>query len=132
MRFVDANVFIYVLVGSPREDYETARRILRRIEGGEEAITSTAILQEVIDWLEYNGRRREVGDFLKAVNSYLTLRKASPTWEDMLSALDRMEEADLDYVDALTLQIMAREGVEEIYSNDRDFDRVPGVRRIWR
>ena len=30
MRFVDSNVFIYVLVKSPRDDYVIAKRILQK------------------------------------------------------------------------------------------------------
>ena len=131
MRFVDANVFIYILIKSPRESFETSRKILQRIEAGEEAITSTAILQEVVDWLEYNRRRQEIKVFLTAVNSYISLRKTTPSWEDMLSALDHMEAEDIDYVDALTLHTMKKNGLDEIYSNDRDFDRVTWVKRIW-
>lgn len=131
MRFVDANVFIYILTKSPRESFETSRKILKRIEAGEEAITSTAVLQEVVDWLEYNRRRPEIKVFLTAVNSYISLRKATPSWEDMLSALDHMEAEDIDYVDALTLHTMKKNGLDEIYSNDRDFDRVTWVKRIW-
>ena len=131
MRFVDANVFIYILTKSPRESFETSCKILNRIEAGEEAITSTAVLQEVVDWLEYNRRRPEIKVFLTAVNSYISLRKATPSWEDMLSALDHMEAEDVDYVDALTLHTMKKNGLDEIYSNDRDFDRVTWVKRIW-
>jgi predicted nucleic acid-binding protein len=131
MRFVDANVFIYILVKSPRESFEASRKILKRIEAGEEVVTSTAVLQEVVDWLEYNGRRQEVKAFLTAINSYVSMRKAVPLWEDMLSALDYMEAGDVDYVDALTLQMMKKNGLDEIYSNDRDFDRVAWVKRIW-
>jgi predicted nucleic acid-binding protein len=131
MRFVDANVFIYILIKSPRESFEVSRRILQRIEAGEEALTSTAVLQEVVDWLEYNGRRKEAKVFLTAINSYISLHKATPSWEDMLSALDHMEAGDIDYVDALTLQTMKKNGLVEIYSNDRDFDRVTWVKRIW-
>lgn len=131
MRFVDANVFIYILIKSPRESFETSRKILQRIEAGEEAITSTAVLQEVVDWLEYNRRKKEIKVFLTAVNSYISLRKTTPSWADMLSALDHMEAEDIDYVDALTLHTMKKKGLEEIYSNDRDFDRVTWVKRIW-
>ena len=42
MRFVDSNIFIYVLVKSPRDDYVIAKRILQRIEEGEKAVTNTA------------------------------------------------------------------------------------------
>lgn len=132
MRFVDANVFIYCLVKSPENAYRVSREILKRIEDGEEALTSTAVIQEVVDWLEYNNRREEVKAFLTAVNSYLTLRKAEVAWEDMLSALDDIERFEIDFVDALTLQLMKKNEVTEIYSNDTDFDRVEQVKRIWR
>ncbi|MFQ6085715.1 MAG: type II toxin-antitoxin system VapC family toxin [Candidatus Bathyarchaeia archaeon] len=131
MRFVDANVFIYVAVKSPKDDFETSKKILRRIEGGEEAVTSTAVLQEVIDWLEYSDRREQVRDFIIAVNSYATLRKVETTWEDMLGALDHVKDYDLSFVDGVNLQIMRRNGIREIYSNDRDFERVGWIHRVW-
>ena len=132
MRFVDANVFIYCLVKSPEDAYGVSREILKGIEDGEEALTSTAVIQEVVDWLEYNNRKKEVKAFLIAVNSYLTLRKAEVAWEDMLAALDDMERFGVDFVDALTLQLMKKNEVTEIYSSDTDFDRVERVRRVWR
>ena len=131
MRFVDSNVFIYVLVKSPKDDYETAKRILQRIEEGEEAITNTAVIQEIVDWLEYNNRR-EVEKFLTAINSYITMKKAEVSWNEIMEAIGDMKKYDLDLVDALTLQTMKRNDVNEIYTNDRDFDRVKGIRRIWK
>ncbi|MEM0085028.1 MAG: type II toxin-antitoxin system VapC family toxin [Candidatus Methanomethylicia archaeon] len=132
MRFVDANVFIYVLVKSPKEDYLTSKSILKRIEDGEEAITSTSIIQEVVEWLEYNNRRKEVEKFLVALNSYVTMRKVETSWREMLDAALDMEKYGLDFVDALTLQVMKKNNVTEIYTNDRDFDGVDWVRRIWK
>ncbi len=132
MRFVDANVFIYVLTKSPRQSFRTSQGILTRIEKGEEAITSTAVIQEVVDWLEYGGRRSEIGKFLTAINSYSTMHKSVPSWADMLSCLEHMDAHDLDYVDALTVQMMKGANLREIYSNDKDFDRVEWIRRIWK
>lgn len=131
MRFVDANVFIYILVKSPKETYETSKQILKRIENGEEALTSTAVIQEVVDWLEYNNRKREVESFIVAINSYLTMNKINTAWDDMLTALDDMEKHDIDFVDALTLQTMKKNSIKEIYSNDTDFDRIKWIKRIW-
>ena len=131
MRFVDANVFIYILVKSPKESYETSRRILQRIENGEEALTNTAVIQEVVDWLEYNNRRREVKDFIIAINSYLTMNKINTAWDDVLAALDDMEKHGVDFVDALILQTMKKNDMEEIYSNDTDFDKIKWIKRIW-
>lgn len=131
MRFVDANVFIYVLVESPKKDCEISKRILKRIENGEETVTSLAVIQEIVDWLEYNNRKKEVRSFLVGVNSYLSLQKTNVDWDDFLSALDNVDKYKIDYVDALTLQRMKKNKITEIYSNDKDFDRVEWVRRIW-
>ncbi|KPV62699.1 MAG: PIN domain protein [Candidatus Bathyarchaeota archaeon BA1] len=131
MRFVDANVFIYTLVKSPKEAYEICGGILKRVEDGEEAVTNTAIIQEVVDWLEYNNRKREVKIFITAINSYLAMHKANIIWDDMIAALGDIEKHDLDFVDALTLQTMKKNKITEIYSNDTDFDRVNWVKRVW-
>jgi predicted nucleic acid-binding protein len=131
MRFVDANVFVYVLVKSPKKDYEISKRILERIEKGEDTATSLAVIQEVVDWLEYNNRKREVRNFLIGANSYLSMEKQNATWDDFLRALDDMDGYKIDYVDALTLQRMKKSKISEIYSNDKDYDRVEWVKRIW-
>jgi len=132
MRFVDANVFIYVIIKSPKDDYIISKNILKRIEKGEEAITNTAVIQEVIDWLEYNNKRKEVKKFLIAINSYIAMKKVRVSWKEMVDAISDMEKYDLDFVDALILQTMKNNGVKEIYTNDKDFDRVDWVNRVWR
>ena len=131
MRFVDANVFVYVLVKSPKRDYEISKRILDRIENGEETATSLAVIQEVVDWLEYNHRKKEVRTFLIGVNSYLSLEKMNIGWDDFITALEDIDTYNVSFVDALTLQRMKKSEITEIYSNDKDFDRVEGIKRIW-
>ena len=131
MRFVDTNVFIYVLVKSPKKDYEISRAILERIEKGEETATSLPIIQEVVDWLEYNNRKKEAYSFLTAVNSYVTMEKLSASWDDFLPAMNDVQKHAVDFVDALTLQEMKKRKITEIYSHDKDFDRVEWVKRIW-
>ena len=131
MRFVDANVFIYILVKSPKKDYEISKGILERIENGEETVTSLAIIQEVIDWLEYNNRKKEVRSFLTGINSYLSMEKLSITWDDFLPALNDADGHQIDFVDALTIQKMKKNKIDEIYSNDKDFDRIEWTKRIW-
>ena len=131
MRFVDANVFIYILIKSPKKDYEISKGILERIENGEDTVTSLAIIQEVIDWLEYNNRKKEVRSFLTGINSYLSMEKLSIAWDDFLPALNDIDDHQIDFVDALTVQKMKKNKINEIYSNDKDFDRIEGIKRIW-
>jgi len=131
LKFVDANVFIYVLVKSPTKDFEIARGILDRVEHGEESATSTAVIQEIVDWLEYNNRKKEVRTFLTAVNSYLSMNKLDVSWNNYLPSLEAMYDKQIGFVDSLTLQLMKQHKITEIYSNDKDFDRIGWVKRIW-
>ena len=131
MRFVDANVFLYTLIGSPKRDFDTSKAVLKRVEEGEEAMTSLAVIQEVVDWLEYNGRKKEAGVFLAAVNSYTKMKKVSNRWRDFPRASAEAEKEGIDFVDALTLAVMRRENVAEVYSNDKDFDRIAGIKRVF-
>ena len=90
------------------------------------------MVQEIVDWLEYNNKRREVEKFLTAINSYITMEKAEVSWNEMMEAISDMKKYDLDFVDALILQTMKKNNVKEIYTNDKDFNRVKGIRRIWK
>ncbi len=132
MPLVDANVFLYNLTKSPKREFEVSQRILQRIEDGEEAFTTMLIVQEVADWLEYNGRRQAVPTFVTSVNSYGKLRKVEGFWADMLRAIDFMREFQLSFVDAVSIAIMERIGEKQVYSNDLDFDRVKGIERIFK
>jgi predicted nucleic acid-binding protein len=131
LRFVDANVFLYTLIGSPKRDFDASKAILKRVEEGEEAMTSLAVIQEVVDWLEYNGRKKEAGVFLAAVNSYAEMKKVSNRWRDFPRASAEAERDGIDFVDALTLAVMRREKIAEVYSNDKDFDRIAGIKRVF-
>ena len=131
MRFVDTNVFIYEVIQSPKRDYEIADRILGRIQNGEDAVTSLQVIQEVVDWFHYNKRRKESETFILALNSYLTLVKLAASWDNFVSAIDDMNKKQISFVDSLTLQIMKENGITEIYSNDKDFDKIDWVKRIW-
>jgi predicted nucleic acid-binding protein len=131
MRFVDANVFIYEILQSPKKDYEISDKILSRIENGEETATSLQVIQEVIKWFEYNNRQKEIESFLIALNSYLSLSKFSASWDSFVAAKEEMNKKQIGFVDSLTLQVMKKNEINEIYSNDKDFDRIEGIKRIW-
>lgn len=131
MRFIDANVFIYLIKQSPKTDYEISERIIRRVESGEEVAISLPVIQEVIKWLEYNNEKEAIGNFVIAINSYLSMKKIPATWDYFVSAIEDMNKKQIGFVDSLTLQIMKTNGIAEIYSNDKDFDKIEWVKRIW-
>jgi len=131
LRFIETNIFLYVITAHP-EFGPRAKRILERIDSGEEAVTSSLVIAEVVAWLEYQGKKPEVDTFLDAVESYPTLQKSETTYGDELRAREmRRSYPRLEFFDRVYLAQMERLKVREIYSNDRGFDRVRGVKRIF-
>lgn len=131
MRFVETNIFLYVITAHA-EFGPVAKRILERIDSGEEAATSSLVVAEVCAWLEHHKKKSGVGTFLEAVQSYPTLRKAETTYADELRAKElERSYPRLEFFDRVYLAQMERLELREIYSNDRMFDRVRGIKRVF-
>jgi predicted nucleic acid-binding protein len=131
LRFVETNIFLYVMTAHP-EFGPLAKAILERIDSGEEAATSSLVIAEVCAWLEYHKKKNEVGTFLSAVDSYPSLRKFETTYTDEQRAAElERSYPRLEFFDRVYLAQMERLKLTEIYSNDRAFDRVKGIKRIF-
>ncbi len=127
-RFVDSNVFLYVLMADPRYGPRARERLK---EAG--LVTSTLALSQVLAHLD---RRRA----WSAIPTFLAFLRDKPI-EVIETGLEDFEEAlreaerlglSLSVWDDLVLAVqMRRIGVEEVLSNDRDFDLIPWVRRVF-
>lgn len=131
MRFIETNIFLYVITGHS-EFGPVAKRILERVNSGEEAVTSSLVIAEVCAWLEYHKKKAELGTFLSAVDSYPSLRKIETTYADEQRAKElERSYPRLEFFDRVYVAQMERLKLAEIYSNDRAFDRVKGIKRIF-
>lgn len=75
----------------------------------------------------YNRPRDEIRDYLASI---LNLRGMQvPFKHTFLRALELYASTNLDFVDALNVAHMERQGIETIVSFDQGFDRVPGITR---
>jgi len=124
MRYVDVNVFVYWLGDDP--DFgEQATSIIRRIENGERALTSSVTL-----WLTHILLRELAEDysekeFIARLKRLFFLQIEPLLIQDYEKAVELMPTYNLDLEDALHLATAQRKGIKEIYSNDTDFDRTP-------
>lgn len=132
VRFVDSNIFIYHIDRNPAFG-ETAREILLRIEGGEEAVTSTLVLEEVFIHVEQEYSARDIPTVLHSILSYTSLKIVPYTVEDMLRAVEILQDSGftVDWDDAVIAAVMERLEIEDIYSNDHHFDRIPLIKRLF-
>jgi len=116
--FVDTNVFVCSATGHPRFG-ERAKRILERIEQGEEAVTSTLVLCEISWVLEAMGKQSEIKPTLEKVLSYRNLEVMHFDTDDLLLGANNMLIYGIDFNDGVNVAIMTKMGVFEAYSNDQ-------------
>ena len=135
MRFVDTNVFLRYLTGDDEIKAQACYELFQRVNQGEEELfTCEAIVSEVVYVLSstrapYRLSHDEIRARLVPI---LTLRGLRlPQKRVYLEALDLYASSPyLDFEDALAVAHMQRQGIAEIVSYDRDFDRIAGIRRI--
>ena len=132
-RFIDSNIFIYILLKDPRYG-KACLRILERMEKGEEqGITSTLVLSQVIAHLA----RRKKGEAIKLFIDYIRetgIIVIETTFLDFVEAVTEMSKLNLGYRiwdDLIISCQMKRNGVQEIYTNDKDFEKIKWVKPIF-
>lgn len=129
--FIDANVILRHLLGDHDEHSPRASVFLATVERGDERVyVSALVVSEIVFTLtrHYKRSKREVRD---ALVSILLLPGVSVDDEEhLLRAFDLYVDENLPFVDAYLASKMLAEGADGIVSFDKDFERVPGVRRI--
>ena len=130
-RFVDANVFLRYFTGSDPDKAKRARRLLERVERGEEKVTTeTVVVFETVFTLQrtYKVPKAQIREMVGDVLSLPGVQLRGKTL--CLEALDLYVQKNVSFVDAYIAVVMKARGLTEIYSWDSDFDKLPGVVRL--
>ncbi len=133
MPFVDSNIFAYHLAADPVYG-KTARKIIERIENGEESYTSTLVIAQVCSYLKWKKRQDAIPLFLSFLKGLTSLRKIETSILDFEEARNLQKQQNLPWAiwdDIVITAQMQRINIKEIYSNDKDFDRIPWVKRLF-
>ncbi len=131
LRFVDTNIFVRYFTGQPPDKAEQANRLLQRVEDGRERVaTSVMVVFETVFTLQrtYKVPKERIRELVGSVLSLPGIHL--PGKRLLLMALDLYAETALSFADAYNVVYMQEMGIEEIYTWDTDFDRIPGVQRI--
>lgn len=137
LRFVDASVFVHAYLKPRRvlsvEEVaikEDAKSIVTRVNTREPVTMTVIHLAEVANVLEENLPMEEAISITGAILSKENINVTEVTRQDCLVAQSEAVDAKVGLSDAIAFTVMRRSGVNEIYSFDRDFDRLQGIRRI--
>ena len=132
MRYIDANVFVYLALSQSSESKaEEAKRIIEDLVSGSFAGATSSLTWDELVWVtkKFNGRdvaKEEGRKFLS-----LPRLKILNVGENTLhAAQDVVSSYGLKPRDAIHAACCIENGIEEIISDDSDFDGIAGLRRI--
>lgn len=129
--FIDSNVFIRHLAQDHAANSPKATAFLTRIERGElRARTADTVVFETVFTLErhYRETKAVIRDALLPLIELPGI--LLPGKQRLRRAFDLYVDKNMSFADAYHVALMEQLGVEEIASFDRDFDRVPGIKRV--
>lgn len=137
LSFIDASAFLYAFLTtrvelSPevREMKTHAQAIIRRVQEGEKVTTSAVHVSETVNILEKRfplQRARHVASQIIQSPNIEILPVDRLHYE---AALATSERHDLGLNNALAYTLMRERNIDAIYSFDKDFTKLPGIRRL--
>lgn len=132
MRLIDANVILRFLVEEEAETVmaQRTKALFARVNKNEEKILILrCVIFEVVYVLEkfYKTQRKIIADILARL---IRAKGVSvPGKNRILSALEKYASINVDFVDCYLAAAMELGDIKEIYSFDKDLDRL-GVKRL--
>jgi predicted nucleic acid-binding protein len=132
MPFVDTNIFLRYLTKDDPDKAQACFKLFKQAEANQITLVATeTVIAEVVYVLSskrtYNLPRDQIRARLYPLLTLQGLRL--PQRRMVLRAIDLYVAYEIDFEDALIVAHMERQAVRELYSYDRDFDEVPGVKR---
>ena len=131
MIFIDSNIPMY-LIGAPHPHKSESQLLLEGlIAAGQRLVTDAEVLQEILHRYAAIDKREAIGPafqlLLDVVDDVLAIEKA-----DVMRAGEIVQSrALLSARDSLHVAVMERHRIKSILSFDADFDRWPGIRRMY-
>ncbi len=121
------------LIGAAHPHKSEAQILLEKLAAaGQRLVTDAEVLQEILHRYTGLNRREAIRPALKVildiVDDVFSIEKA-----DVMRAGEiAQDRALLSARDAVHIAVMERHGIRSILSFDADFDRWPGLKRIYR
>jgi len=127
--YLDANFFIFALLDTTKKGV-AATEIHRSITNGRQrAVTSPLAIDELMWVLVRAGKRHLVRTAVEGIYATPNLDVLAVSATIPLTALDLAEKYDLKPRDAFHAAIMKENKLNQIVTDDSDFDRVEWINR---
>lgn len=131
MRFIDTNLFLRYLTKDDEEKAQAVLELLKKVKINKEKVTtSPLVVFEIIFTLQnyYKVPRKEIQKLLIPI---LNLRGLKLDYKMIFEkALAMYAKSSISFADIFNYCFMMENKIEEIYSFDKDFDKLENIKRI--
>jgi len=131
MKFVDTNIFIRYLTNDVPNKADKCEEIFRKAVNREEDLyTTDMVIAEIVWVLEsyYELPKMEVQEKVEKILN--TPNLICPNKDLILTALALYTEKNIDFIDAYNAFILRKDGIRDVYSYDKHYDRISWLTRI--
>lgn len=129
--FVDTNIFLRFLLADHPEQSPACKKLFEKAAAGKARLATLPIVIAEVVWVLssfYEEPMEEVARKLRIILLFEGLE--IPHRDALLIAVDLFESRKIDFIDAYIASWLKVEGLSEIYSYDKDFDKASGIARI--
>lgn len=129
--FLDTNILLRYLTRDDEQKAQRALALLLKVERGEERIiTSSLVIFEVVFTLQsfYKVPRQRIKELILPIIALRGLQL--PDKSVYNHAFDLYTSKNISFADAYNAAYMLSEEISNIYSWDRDFDKIEGIIRV--
>ncbi len=129
--FLDTNILLRFLTRDDERKAQCALELLMRVERGEEkVITSPLVIFETVYTLQsfYKVPRQTIKEQVLSIISMRSLHL--PDKNIFYQAFNFYVAKNISFADAYNAAYMLAERISNIYSWDKDFDKIEGITRL--
>ena len=138
MKFLDANIFIYAYYRPKKQLTEKeeamkdqAKKIISNISQGKEEVMTTVVhISEIVNILKNGMPQDQLTQIILGLFMLNNVKIMDATKDTYFAAAEMGEDLKLEPNDALAVDIMRQNNIEEIYSFDEHFNNIDGITKL--
>ena len=137
MRFIDTNIFLYALIKPKRNLSHNehiiknkSKKILEGIDINEKVMTTVVHISEVINILESNSTYEYAIESANSILLHDNILILSVSKNDYSICIEIAKKYNIGINDALAVFFMQNHQIKEIYSFDKHFDNIDGIKKV--
>ena len=120
------------MVGSPGPEQDRANELVdQAVADGEELVTDVEVYQEILHRYTAINRPDSIDDAFDAFDEVVAHVFSYDMDDVRLARAILRQVPGIQARDAIHAAVMLNRGIARIISNDRGFDRIPGIERIF-